>query len=169
MTSAGSTAVQPWLAPVASGAVKVTTMGPLTFSAPRWMWAASAGRSMAVLEMSQQTSFVVRSTVTEPSPEPSRSPWPRTPDAFTSFSPLRTAAMGRPADRAAWGSAAWAAPVPMRAADTMLNRVRPQTFVLLRTDTSSDWPSADRRPIPWARRCVDGGFGEIGTFRTGHG
>src|SRR5689334_4735949 len=134
-------------------------MGPLTFRAPRWMWAASAGRSRLVVVISQQTSLLARSTVTAPRPVPSGSPWPRTPEAFTSLSPVRTAASGRPADSAADGRAAWAAPVPMRADATRLNMASPQTFVLLRTDTSSDWPAGDRWPIPGARAVVVGGFG----------
>src|SRR5207237_304092 len=74
LASEGSTVVQPWLAPVASGAVKFTTIGPLTFRAPRWMWAASAGRSRFVVLMSQQTSLLTRSMVTAPRPVPSGSP-----------------------------------------------------------------------------------------------
>src|SRR5690242_5963315 len=97
--------------------------------------------------------------VTVPRPAPSRSPWARVPDASTSLSPLRTAANGRPADRAADGRAAWAAPAPMRTAETRLARAKPHTNVLLRTDTSSDWPSGDREPIPRARRYVVGGLG----------
>ena len=59
-----------------AGAVSGTTTGPATPTAPLWMWAIVAGRSMADTVVRTQARLAVASMATTADPAPSGSPGP---------------------------------------------------------------------------------------------